>query len=167
MKKIILALFAGLALVACENIEPSEETSEDIEDRELVVSHNYGSGARACLIEAMYFEARGTGYRGLRAVGEVILNRSDSSRWPSGACAVLNQRYNGSCQFSFKCDGIPENYHEPAERAKAAEIADELLNNRQQDITGGATFFHAQTMAPGWFNTLNRIGKFGGNIFYK
>src|SRR5690625_3947560 len=41
-----------------------------------------------CLAEAMYFEARGEGLAGQVAVGEVILNRVDSSRYPNSVCDV-------------------------------------------------------------------------------
>ena len=128
----------------------------------------YGKDADACLVKAMYFEARGTGYKGMRAVGEVLLNRSDSGRFPKGVCNVLNQYYNGTCQFSFICDGIPDRYNEPEQKRKAEGIAQELLTNRGADITRGALFFHSTRMKPGrWFNSLHRIGTFGGNIFYK
>ncbi len=128
---------------------------------------SYGAGAKACLAEAMYFEARGTGAQGRRAVGEVILNRADDPRFPATVCGVVDQRTNGSCQFSYRCDSIPEVYREPAERLKALRMAATLLGNRGRDITGGALYFHAASMPPGWFGTLHRLGQFGGNIFYR
>ena len=36
-----------------------------------------------CLTEALYFEARGETVKGIYAVGEVILNRVDDTRYPS------------------------------------------------------------------------------------
>ena len=65
----------------------------------------YGTSAQACLAEALYFEARGTGEVGRRAVGEVILNRANSPQFPSTICAVVDQRYQGSCQFSYRYNG--------------------------------------------------------------
>lgn len=44
-----------------------------------------------CLAEALYFEARGESARGLFAVGEVILNRVDSARFPDTLCGVIHQ----------------------------------------------------------------------------
>lgn len=124
------------------------------------------AGAQACLAEALYFEARGTGDIGLRAVGEVILNRANNPKFPSTICGVVDQRYNGSCQFSYKCSGSL-NVTEPQEMSKANATAHTLLNSRGKDITNGALFFHANTLAPGWFGTLTRLGTFGGNIFYR
>lgn len=123
--------------------------------------------AQECLAEALYFEARGTGPEGRRAVGEVIMNRAAHPEFPSTVCGVVDHRYNGSCQFSYRCDSIPETYNEPVELAHARATALVLLTDRQKDITKGALFFHAASMAPGWFGTLHHLGRFGGNIFYR
>lgn len=122
--------------------------------------------AQACLAEAMYFEARGTGEIGRRAVGEVILNRAADDRFPNTVCGVIDQRYNGSCQFSYRC-GMELVYREPNELDKAMVTALTLLTDRGDDITNGALFFHATFMEPGWFGTLGPRGKFGGNLFYR
>lgn len=155
--KIIVLLLA--VLTACTQVPPMEAT---------LSSSGYTSADLNCLAEALYFEARGTTYEGERAVGEVILNRAADSRFPASVCGVIDQRYNGSCQFSYRCDSIPnDRYGEPAELAKMQTISLELLTNRQEDITNGALFFHAASMIPGWFATLSKRGRFGGNIFYR
>lgn len=130
------------------------------------VATGYGANAQSCMAEALYFEARGTGEIGRRAVGEVILNRANDPQFPSTVCGVVDQRYNGSCQFSYRCAGSLT-YDEPQALANAKATARALLTNRGKDITNGALFFHAQSMAPGWFGTLKRLGTFGGNIFYR
>jgi hypothetical protein len=50
-----------------------------------------------CMALAIYFEARGESHKGQVAVGEVIMNRTRSPKYPSSACGVLLQRG----QFSF------------------------------------------------------------------
>ncbi len=155
--KIAMLLLA--VLTACAQVTPMEST---------LSSSGYTSSDLDCLSEALYFEARGTSYEGERAVGEVILNRASDSRFPASVCGVIDQRYNGACQFSYRCDAIPnDQFHEPAELAKMRTISLELLTNREEDITNGALFFHAASMAPGWFNTLSKRGQYGGNIFYR
>ncbi len=146
-------------LTACAQVAPTEAT---------LSSSGYTSEDLDCLAEALYFEARGTTYEGERAVGEVILNRAADPRFPSTVCGVVDQRYNGACQFSYRCDSIPNDiFNEPASLASAQAIAFELLTNRGEDITNGALFFHSARMRPGWFATLSKRGKFGGNIFYR
>ena len=130
------------------------------------VSASYGTKAQACLAEALYFEARGTGEIGRRAVGEVILNRANDPQFPSTVCGVVDQRYNGSCQFSYRCNGSLT-FNDPQAFANANATAYTLLTNRGKDITNGALFFHASSMASGWFGTLKRLGAFGGNTFYR
>lgn len=159
MLKPILAMLALGLLMACAQISPTEAT---------LSSSGYSSADLDCLSEALYFEARGTSYEGERAVGEVILNRAADSRFPPSICGVIDQRYNGACQFSYRCDAIPnDQFSEPAELAKMRSISYELLVDRQQDITDGALFFHAASMSPGWFASLSKRGQFGGNIFYR
>ena len=131
-------------------------------------SSGYTSQDLDCLAEALYFEARGTTRDGERAVGEVILNRASDPGFPATVCGVIDQRWNGSCQFSYRCDAIPNDvYSEPASLAQSRSIALELLVARGEDITDGALFFHGARMAPGWFGTLSKRGQFGGNIFYR
>ncbi len=130
------------------------------------VATGYGTNAQVCLAGALYFEARGTGEIGRRAVGEVILNRANDPQFPPTVCEVVDQRYNGSCQFSYRCNGSLT-YSEPQALVNANATARTLLTNRGEDITNGALFFHASAMAPGWFGTLKRLGTFGGNIFYR
>lgn len=151
MKRIILLLPILVLLAAC-GTKPAP----------VVVSN----GPQSCLAEALYFEARGTGEEGRRAVGEVILNRAASPEFPDTICGVVDHRYNGSCQFSYRCSGALI-YDEPDALNRAQKTAKNLLTNRGADITNGATFFHAASMAPGWFGTLHRLGRFGGNIFYR
>ena len=154
-----IAMFLLAVLTACTQTAPMDAT---------LSSSGYTSEDVGCLAEALYFEARGTSYAGERAVGEVILNRAADSRFPASVCGVIDQRYNGACQFSYRCDAIPnDQFHEPTELAKMRSIAYELLTDRQEDITNGALFFHAASMVPGWFATLSKRGQFGGNIFYR
>ena len=155
--KLLMLILA--TLTACAQVAPMEAT---------LSSSGYTSDDLNCLSEALYFEARGTNYEGERAVGEVVLNRASDTRFPATVCGVIDQRYNGSCQFSYRCDSIPnDQFHEPVELAKMRSIALELLTRREEDITNGALFFHAASMEPGWFNTLSKRGQFGGNIFYR
>ncbi|MFQ5624339.1 MAG: cell wall hydrolase, partial [Paracoccaceae bacterium] len=128
-----------------------------------------GAAGLACLQEAIYFEAGGTGEAGRRAVGYVILNRAADPRFPSSICGVVHEgEGNGSgCQFSYRCDGRAERIRDPYEYRKSGETARLVLSAKERDITGGALFFHAASMPPGWFATRQRTGRFGGNIFYR
>ncbi|MEE9454549.1 MAG: cell wall hydrolase [Paracoccaceae bacterium] len=124
------------------------------------------TNAHACLSEAIYFEAGNTD-DGRIAVGEVILNRAADPRFPTSVCGVVDERTNGMCQFSYRCDGRTSAPKNPTTLALAQETARELLGGGHNNLTSGALFFHAAAIAPGWFGTLTRLGQFGGNIFYR
>lgn len=116
----------------------------------------------ACLAEAVYFEARGTGERGETAVAHVVKNRAESPKFPGSICGVVTD----GCQFSYRCDGRSDLLADPRSRASAFRIAEAVLAGAP-DFTDGALFFHAAGMAPGWFGTRPRVGQFGGNVFYR
>jgi spore germination cell wall hydrolase CwlJ-like protein len=118
----------------------------------------------ACLAEAIYFEARGTGTSGETAVAHVVVNRAKSPKFgPRTVCGVVAD----GCQFSYRCDGRPDALNEPSSRAKAFKVAQTVLAGAP-DITNGALFFHSARANPGsWFSSRPRVGTFGGNVFYR
>lgn len=159
--KIYTALACALAVLAnCAQtpeavVQPAPPSPE-------VPDYQVNSRDVSCLAEAVYFEARGTGERGTLAVAQVIVNRAKSPKFPNSICGVVADK----CQFSYRCDGNPDVLAVADDRRQAAEIAKKALSGAT-DITKGSLFFHAAWMPPGWFNTLDRVGQFGGNIFYR
>lgn len=153
----ILALFSILAFLSACAVPPAPEDAPDDE-----VSRAADPEALACMAEAIYYEARGTGPVGTEAVGHVVLNRAESPEFPNSVCGVVADR----CQFAYRCDGAPENLANAEDRRKAIATAEKVLTGAP-DITRGALFFHAAWAEPGWFNSRPRIGTFGGNIFYR
>ena len=116
----------------------------------------------ACLAEAIYFEARGTGTTGESAVAHVVVNRAKSAEFPRSVCGVVAD----GCQFSYRCDGNSDHLADPKSRAKAYQVAETVLAGAP-DITKGALFFHSARANPGWFSSRPRVGTFGGNVFYR
>src|SRR6187397_1297089 len=59
-----------------------------------------------CLAEVMYYEARGEGSSGQKAIAEVVFHRMNNGNYGHSICAVV---YEGAarpgCQFSFACNG--------------------------------------------------------------
>jgi N-acetylmuramoyl-L-alanine amidase len=159
LRNILVMLFGVMLLANCETTQQAPvQSSKGIA---------FTPQDQACLAEAIYFEAGSTSDAGRRAVGEVILNRATDPRFPPSVCGVVSQRHNGSCQFSYRCDGIPEEYRSAAVRQASEAMAEQLLTARGPDITNGALFFHAAYVRPGWFSTLDERGNFGGNLFYR
>ncbi len=159
LRKVGFAASAALILGNCTGLAMSPEQSS----KAVAIS----ASEHSCLTEAIYFEAGSTNDQGRRAVGEVILNRAADPRFPRSICGVVDQRYNGSCQFSYRCDNISEEFRSAEVRAASANMATTLMADRGEDITKGALFFRAAWAGSAWFNTLDPRGQFGGNVFYR
>jgi spore germination cell wall hydrolase CwlJ-like protein len=120
-----------------------------------------------CLADVMYFEARGDGARGEEAVAEVVLNRTHDGKYPTSICGVVRQGLaSGSCQFSYVCD--PHAHREAAAWAAARRLASEIMNGYRQldDITGGATSYHATYVEPGWTDMVE-TARIGSHVFFR
>lgn len=128
-----------------------------------------GGSEWACLTEALYFEARGESFKGISAVAEVIINRKNSSKFPNSVCAVISQGVGGrpGCQFSYKCDGRAEVYHEPKAYERVAKMAKLKLDGRLAKVTGGALFYHTTAVRPSWSRKFRRTAQVGVHLFYK
>ncbi|MBU2992791.1 cell wall hydrolase [Octadecabacter sp. 1_MG-2023] len=122
-----------------------------------------------CLAEALYFEARGESVRGLFAVGEVIMNRVDSHRFPSTLCGVINQGTGRqyACQFTYTCDGAAEVIHEPAAWARVGKVARLLVDGAPRTLTDGATHYHTRAVNPRWARVFPRTTTIGSHHFYR
>lgn len=128
-----------------------------------------GKRQLACLAEAIYYEARGESIEGQIAVAEVILNRADSRIFPNTVCEVIAQgasRLN-SCQFSYKCDGVPEQMADAQARKIARDVAILHIKGERRGITDGATHYHADYVSPYWAKRLHKTTKIGQHIFYR
>ena len=132
-----------------------------------------------CLAIAIYYEARGESEIGQIAVAQVILNRVKSRKYPGSICDVVyqNAHLRNRCQFSFTCDGRPEDPRHRVAWTKAKSLA--LAINCQDDCSRQdspllrlakamrrASHYHATYVAPRWSRRLKRSGRIGQHIFY-
>lgn len=120
-----------------------------------------------CLATALYFEARGEGIKGQAAVAEVILNRVESPTFPQTICGVVNQGNSRGCQFSFTCDGRPENVRDRGAWTVAGKIARAMIDGAPRKLTDGATYFHTPAVRPSWSKRFEKTARIGQHIFYR
>lgn len=131
--------------------------------RQLLAEHR-------CLSQVMYYEARGEGIAGEKAVAEVVFHRMNHGDYGNSICAVV---YEGAghqgCQFSFTCDGALTRERDPEAWHNAEMLAAQILTGEVHlhDSTGGATSYHAVSVQPGWADTLMRTTQIGNHIFYR
>lgn len=123
-----------------------------------------------CLSDALYYEARGEGERGQKAIAEVIFTRLQKGKYGHSICAVV---YEGAgqpnCQFSFTCNGVLKQAKNVHAWTKAQQLAARILTGEEtlKNATGGAVNFHAITVDPEWAGELARTTQIGNHVFYK
>jgi len=122
-----------------------------------------------CLTQAVYYEARGEGRDGQRAVAQVVINRARHPAFPKTVCAVVFQgagRRTG-CQFSFTCDGSMRRGVNRGAWNRARQVATEALSGTVYAPVGNATHFHTTGVSPRWRTSLIRVSQVGDHVFYR
>ena len=128
-----------------------------------------------CLADNIYFESAYEPTDGKIAVGLVTLNRVKHG-FENSVCGVVKQKVNYTCQFSWWCEDKPRVasisrrltdaqlrvYNSIRDLAMFVYLNDEKV----EDITRGATYYHADYVKPGWRH-LQKTVKIGRHIFYK
>lgn len=122
-----------------------------------------------CLTQAAYYEARGEGTDGMRAVVQVVLNRARHPAFPNSVCGVV---FQGSgrrvgCQFSFTCDGSMRGPVNRSAWDRARTVASAALSGTVHSSVGNATHFHTTGVSPRWSNSLIRVSQVGDHVFYR
>ena len=115
-----------------------------------------------CLARNIYYEARGEGVNGMRAVAHVTMNRMRAGLFRNTVCGVVHQ----PSQFSW----VRQGYASPRGPlwARSQEIAELVYTGADaSDNTNGATYFHATRVRPSWTNRLRRTVLIGGHAFYR
>jgi spore germination cell wall hydrolase CwlJ-like protein len=123
-----------------------------------------GASDVQCLTEAVYFEARGEPERGQQAVAQVVLNRVRHPAFPKTVCAVVHQRTDAGCQFSFACKVQPAGRDEDAWR-RAEAVAKAALHGAVVREIGDATHFASARASA--FAGLLKVARIGEQVFYR
>jgi spore germination cell wall hydrolase CwlJ-like protein len=126
--------------------------------------------ALLCLSLNLYHEAKNQSFAGMVAVGNVVMNRVASPKFPNTVCGVIKQggeRRRHRCQFSWYCDGKPDKPYNKLLYDRSEEIARLILNGAINDITDGALYYHATYVSPRWAKKFKRTVRIDDHIFYK
>ncbi|WP_409298696.1 cell wall hydrolase [Pseudomonas sp. KCJK8993] len=124
--------------------------------------------ALTCLSRTLYWEAKGGETEDMEAVADVVLNRLGHEGFPGTVCEVVKQGSQKSpCQFSWWCDGRPDQVEEEQRYSVAKEIARKALNQQLKDRTGGALYFHDRSASPDWARAYIKTVEIGSFLFYR
>ncbi|HEX3944774.1 MAG TPA: cell wall hydrolase [Rhizomicrobium sp.] len=126
------------------------------------------AGETSCLAEALYYEARGQGTLGQKAIAEVVVRRMHHSGFPHSICGVVHQGAGSSCQFSFVCDGTMDRPKAAGEWNHAVRLAARIITGAMPltNITQGAISFHAASLEADWPG-MEQTVTIGHNVFYR
>jgi spore germination cell wall hydrolase CwlJ-like protein len=124
--------------------------------------------AITCLARSIYWEANRKDHAEMEAIANVVMNRLGHKGFPNTICGVVKQGHEqGACQFSWWCDGRPDDAREDEPYSHAKEIARKALNRQLKDPTGGALYFHNRKVTPTWSNEYVKTFEVGVHNFYK
>lgn len=131
-----------------------------------------------CLGQAVYHESRGEPDQGQWAVASVILNRVESRQYPDTVCGVVfqNAHMPNRCQFSFACDGRPDDGGHGNRIDRQSWVKSHLLasiaydkylrGKRHEDGLTTALHFHTTSVEPQWASAYVAVATIGAHIFY-
>ena len=127
-----------------------------------------------CLVETIYFEARGEPFLGQVAVGVVVMSRVKSLNYPDDICGVVHAgRYwegnpiRNQCAFSYFCDGKSEAMTNSDSFYTALEAANLVLMGVAVDNMEEVVYYHATYVKPSWSLNKTLAFQIGKHIFYK
>lgn len=134
--------------------------------------HKVSKQEISCLAHNIYYEAGYESTEGKIAVGLVTLNRLADNDFPKSVCAVVRQKTQGKCQFSWNCQRVRVPKYKGWHWADSVRIARELLEGKDEyDVYrikySQALYFHHQHKKTDWDRVLVKIDSSGSNVFYK
>ncbi len=152
MMMAILMLFASTQAVA-------QEVNNTLVFRDCPKNTGNELSCMACVI---YYEARGESRQGRVAVGAVVMNRMESSRFPGSVCGVVFQRG----QFSWIRPGVRNGVKlNQAAWNDSVQLARQILSRQYSDPSNGALYFHHRSVAPSLGKARRTTAVIGQHIF--
>ena len=168
LKELVLGTFLSVSPAQADTVPTKEQ---------FMIDESF------CLAKNVYFEARNQPLAGQLAVVSVTINRVNDKRFPNTICGVV---YEGPhrpswkdntimipvrhrCQFSWYCDGKPDDINQLGIYMDIMQFSKILLTSRVMmfDITDGATFYHADYVMPSWAKSKIKTIEIGDHIFYR
>jgi N-acetylmuramoyl-L-alanine amidase len=104
-------------------------------------------------------EAGGESYNGMLAVGAVVVNRVQSSQFPSNISGVINEKSNGYYQFS----PVLDQRIKKVTSAEATKAAYESLKGT--DPTNGSLYFFENSVTNKWLTSKKVAVTIGNHTF--
>lgn len=150
-------------------------TALDAAVEEKTMSEFYNDVTVDVLARTLWGEARGEGTQGMHAVANVILNRTKIAEnkggfwWGNNVIQVCQKPYQFSCwnrsdpNFRKLQNVNDKDLH----FATALRLARRAVIGQLEDITEGATHYHAANITPYWTKGREPVNIIGRHKFYR
>ena len=128
------------------------------------------------------FEARNQSIVSQLAVSEVVMNRVQDENFPNTVCGVIYEAQHSTwykqkmnkvvpiknrCQFSWYCDGKPDEINDQMAWKIAKTVARQVLTGYNENLTNGALWYHAYYVNPKWAQEKTKTVEHEDHIFYR
>lgn len=134
----------------------------------MVDAHAHNEADVELLARTMWGEARNQGDEGMEAVCRVILNRQGTKdKWKTIEAVITDpKQFSVWNKHNVNNSKARKVFHNKQYK-RALQIARICLYRSHEDITQGATHYHATYVNPSWSRKLEKTVVIGDHIFYK
>lgn len=177
MRFIFYMLFALFSTMASANITLEYARTFELSD-DMIYKLEEVDKELYCLAEATYFESRGTSFRTMIGVNEVVKNRRKHDSFPDTYCGVINQtetvKGKRVCQFSWVCRNrkvknllLGKNKNNLEEWEKSIRAAFFVKNSNNNIVVQDSLFFASSYVNSNKISpNLRAEAQHGGLTFY-
>jgi spore germination cell wall hydrolase CwlJ-like protein len=160
--KLVNSIIKYLLVLVLACVAFSLNTAHQSNSTNLHVDYSIAEKQKACIKEALYFEARGESEEGLRHVLSVIHNRVQAKGFPGSYCKVIWQ----SKQFSYRNGTQPGIFIEikpvKAQDKKAYALISDLAHEAAYGgfkpvLDADVLWYHTSEVKPKWTAVMQKI----------
>ena len=173
LKTLYIIWMAGMILFILLLLTKERQTlpeySDDVTNpRYLPISDD--EREQRCLEEVMWYEARGEGLQGMKAVANVVLNRVNSEIYPKSICDVVDQPRQFSYRNHLKPSQRIEINPSPSEYDLYAEMQSHIRRWRTEDfepiLEHNVLWYANSKVSNYWTKTKTKVKQIGKHVFY-
>ena len=126
-----------------------------------------------CLSEALWYEARGEGFKGMLTVANVIANRVKHSKYPNDYCSVISQPKQFSYKHQFNKSTVQKWNKECRKSSNNStcatihHVATIVVKDQYIPIFDDTTmWYHTTKVKPKWSASKQKIAVIGKHVFF-
>lgn len=168
--KVILFTFLFTFLLTFQTAIEYIDEKKEVD----IVYASFVEKEKECLVEALWYEARGEGEKGLRSVLSVLHNRKNSKYYPDTYCKVVDQpmqfSYRNNYPSGYRLNSFKATYNrsEHLTYTKILKLAEKASKGLfKPNLKPSVMWYHSKAVKPYWTKGMKVVAKIEGHIFYK